>query len=402
MAQSHEFSLALYQSATDHLEVRVFDEYRITLDMLHPGSPWTFTCWSSSVGETAFRDLKRAVRLGARAVFSIDGAVQMAGPIETAEIAVDRERGAGLILSGRDAAGPAMDWDADPKLNLRGRAVGDVVADILNRVGVEVHPTTGAAAREAQGRPRSGGRGIAAHPRRQRVDLAHARPGEKAWALVQEVCKRVGLLAWVAPDPEALTGMWAVLDTPDYASAPVFAFRRVLRDGVVVRNDDLPDLLKTNHRVSIKDVPTRVEAFGRAARGDEPAARLRHVFENELLATYPEVVSPLPAHPRFLHARRARSVASAKQEAARVLADGMATFRTYTCTVQGHGQRVGGAMRLYTINTMATVEDPLSNIATARPMLITRVDLQGSRGGGQSTELTLGQKGAIQVTPEAA
>lgn len=409
MAQAHAFSLALYQSATEHLEVQVFHEYRVVVDMLRAGNEWSFTLWNSSVGDGAFRQLRRAVRLGARAVFSIDGAPQLAGPIEDAELMADRAGGLRLLLKGRDAAATAIDWDADPKVSVRGRAVGDVVADILNRVGIEVQPTTGAAATAAQGRPRSGGRGVAAHPRRQRIDLAHARPGERAWGLVQEVCKRVGLLAWVAPDPESLTGMWVVLDVPAYESAPVFTFRRVVRDGVVVANPDLPDVLDSTFRVSIRDVPTRVEAYGRAARGDEPAGRLRHVYTNDLLARFSEVVSPLPPHPRFLHGRRIRSLATAKQEAARCIAEGMAGFRTYACTVQGHGQRVGGQMRLYTVNTMARVEDGITSRHGAdeggprgEDMLITRVEFRGDRTGGQTTALTLGAKGAIPLVPEAS
>jgi len=399
MAESHAVTLSLFQSATEHVEVSVFDEYKITLDMLHAGNAWTFACWASSVGENAFRDLKRAVKLGARAVLSIDGAPQLVGPVEEARIKVDRAGGAALILTGRDVAGAAQDWDADPRVNLRGRAVGDVVHDLLGRIGIQAQFTDGASARAAQGRP--GRRRPAARPRRHPIDLAHARPGEKVWPLVQEVAKKVGLMAWVAPDAESYDGAWIVLDTPAYADAPVFTFRRALRDGVVVPNGPgVPDLLETEHAVSVKDVPTEVHAYGQAARGDEPAARVLYLLENDALPQYPEVARPVPTHPRWLHDPRATSLAHAKQAAARVMAEGMANFRAYTCKVQGHGQVVAGERRLYTVNTMATVEDPLSNLATPRPLLITRVEFARSRRDGQTTNLTLGQKGAIQIIPE--
>ena len=84
----------------------------------------------------------------------------------------------------------------------------------------------------------------------------------------------------------------------------------------------------------------------------------------------------------------------------------MAGFRQYECTVQGHGQVVDGAMRLYAVNTMARVRDDLCSSPTGAPldesMLITRVTFDGGRQSGTTTTLVLVPKDSISVIPQDA
>ena len=122
-------------------------------------------------------------------------------------------------------------------------------------------------------------------------------------------------------------------------------------------------------------------------------------FQNEGLAQSNLVISPLPPQPRFLHTKRSRDPATGEQEAKRIHAAAMKRFRTYTATVQGHGQTVIGDLYIYAVNSMAKVFDNL--IGLDEDMLITGVKFKGSRKPpGQVTELTLGTRGAIAINPD--
>lgn len=387
MASTHAFALAFRGGA----EITRFDGYRVGLSMLKAGNPWSFALWKSSDAR-AWRELTGG-KFGADVTLSIDGLPQLQGALEDGEIAVDRTKGVQIILSGRDVAATAIDWDADPRVALRDVPFETALSELLNRVGVPLKPITGAAARAvAQGRDRR----PAAARRRQRVDQAHARRGERVWQLVQSMARRLGYLVWVAPDPDF--GMTAVVDVPAYDSPPVFRFRRFYGpDGTTTADSNV---LESHFRRSIKDVPTHLYAHARAARGDQPGQRIQHVATNAELARWPEVRNPLPPHPRWLDARRCRTPAAAAQETRRQISEGMAHWREYTCVVQGHGQTVDGATRLYSLNTMAHVKDHESGLD--EDMLITDVEFRGSRGEGQTTALTLGTRGAIVVLPEAS
>jgi prophage tail gpP-like protein len=138
------------------------------------------------------------------------------------------------------------------------------------------------------------------------------------------------------------------------------------------------------------------EAAG-ASTPDGAATRttVRRGYQNDALARSPLVVNPLPPQPRYLHTQRAQSPATGQQEAARTAADAMRHWRTYTPTVQGHGQND----RVYAVNCMARVHDTLAQI-TDEDMLVTRVEFTGSRDAGQKTKVVLGTKGAIQLHEE--
>jgi prophage tail gpP-like protein len=100
----------------------------------------------------------------------------------------------------------------------------------------------------------------------------------------------------------------------------------------------------------------------------------------------------------LVRAERARTIAGARQEAARIVADENADFVTYEVTVDGHGQMVGGQMTLYQPNTIAQVTDTLADL-DRDPWLVTRVRFLGSRTGGKLTKLRMVPRGALVLTP---
>jgi prophage tail gpP-like protein len=443
MAQAHEVTLTLRSSGT---RLTVWDQYDIVLDLFEPGSPWTFTLWHSDAEDSAWRRLNAEVQEGAEILVAIDGAPQLTGRIEERRTKVD-DTGATLTISGRDLAGPALTWNADPRIVLRGRTVESALGELFNRVGIEVLVGANAnAAREVQTRARPGAHGAHAtsrrSTRRNRVDLSRARPDETVWQVAESICRKLGYMMWVAPSDLAASQLALVVDVPDYETPVLFAFERRVREGAVTQESKI---LASELVLSIRDVPTVVYAFGRAPRGDvrparhasaaqndrllsvqlsplsagglarlpdagaapapltasttSPAPATRLPYQNDGLARWPQVVSPLPPQPKFLHTRRALNPATGRQAAERFMSEAMRKFRLYTVTVQGHGQTIDGRMRLYAINTMARVYDRLSELD--EEMLIHRVQFTGGRDGGEVTRLTLGTKGAYVLQPEA-
>jgi len=63
--------------------------------------------------------LRAKVKLLDRVMLTIDGAPQLNGRIETIATRISRE-GATMEIGGRDLAGPALSWDADPTVRLKG------------------------------------------------------------------------------------------------------------------------------------------------------------------------------------------------------------------------------------------------------------------------------------------
>ena len=53
-----------------------------------------------------------------------------------------------MVISGRDLAGPALDWDADPTLTLTGIPLEQALQRVFAGVGLPVRITTADAARK--------------------------------------------------------------------------------------------------------------------------------------------------------------------------------------------------------------------------------------------------------------
>jgi len=405
-------------------EVDVFDRYTVSLDMMKAGSPWTVSMWRSATRATTWDVLRREVKAGENLTVAIDGAAQITGRIETIETHTSRE-GAMMIASGRDLGGVAETWDADPTVRLRGLALSDALTALFAPMGIPVLITDAAAARIVQAgtnraslgaqhsarRNTSAGthattRGVStAHARRraQPIDRSHPRAGERVWALAEEMCRRVGYLIWVAPSADG--GIACVVDVPTFTGADVYLFTLSADPTSRATN-----VLKGAEKLSIAAVPTEVNVYTGTTRGDLISNRSRSQTFNVGLGRTDVsrglIADPMPAQVRHIKSARARTLAAAAQEGERVVAEQMAGFRRYECTVQGHGQLVDGRMRLYAINTMSHVRDELCTSATGEPldesMLITSLRFDGGRGSGCTTDITLVPKDSIQVIPQEA
>lgn len=425
-----------------------WDRYTVRQDMFDAGVAWTFTLWYSRKVDALWETVKREVRVGEEVVFSIDGAPQISGRIERATIKVSRKGGMSLTISGRDTAGPAIKWDADPRITLYNRALPDVGKELFAQLGINLALLDAAGVREVQSRARPGARAPAKTTRHntRRVDLSHARPNETVWAVWSSITKNLGFMSWVAPTPDGTLGV--VVDTPNYKQPALFKLRRRLSAGVVTQDSNILD---SEFTVDISDVPTVVYAFSRPGRGDKRTARHRSIhvnsrfgdainndvtleflrydsgtgrvepptterwngedgprapqpitrqaFSNDGLSAWSCVALPMPPQPKFLHGRRARNPDTGAQEARRYMSQRMKDFRTVKLVTRGHGQVVDGEMRIFAVNMMATVDDELLDVA--EDMLIHAVEFEGGRKVGQTTTLTLGTKDMINLEPEA-
>jgi prophage tail gpP-like protein len=400
VSTAHTATLTLGATGT---MVDVWDEYALTIDMTSPGSPWTFAMWRSSARDTTWRTLAREVKLFDRATVAIDGAPQVSGRIETREVSADRSNGASLVISGRDIAAVAMSWDADPAVEIRNMALDDALVRLFDPLGLTVVITPAAEARNVQLHATQGARSAGRQRRRHVVDRAHPRPGEKVWQLADGMCRRAGFMLWSAPRAGGTVGL--VVDAPDYEQQATFRFERRLVD-----SDTNPaatgNILSGGESMSVRDVPTDVTVYGASQRNVGAGTRLKTPLVNDRLIrpaiTRGLVLDSIPAQPRHIQSQRARTLEATRAEAERTIAESMEHFRSYRCTVQGHGQTVNGRRLLYAVNTMAHVYDDLCLDTWEEPldedMLITRVEFRRSRKAGTTTALTLVPKGSLTVT----
>ncbi len=388
-AIQHELLLVI-----DQVPVEFWDGYAITLDMLRPGSAWTFTLWRTEGAGRTWTQLLALARIGAPVTLAIDGVVQLDGYLERREPRADAG-GAQLILGGRDISGSAIDAHANPTLSLRDTNLRDALERLIDPLGFTIelgagvdpmHASPGLRPPRRPARRRQSRRGA--------IDRFRVRAGETVWQCMESLCRKAGYLLWTAPGSTP-HDMVLRVDVPRTDGPERFQFlRELLPDGTVSQRSNV---LSGSDAIDTAGVPTEVTVFADTPRGDLQAARLARAVINDqfVIDLYTRA---LPDRPRYLVSARARSAAQAHREAVRILGDANANLRVYSATVQGHGQVVDGHMTLFQPNELCRVRDDITGTDLAG--LITRVEFKGSRGQGQTTELRIVPRGAIKVDPE--
>lgn len=388
----------------DGSELLAFDELDVSIDMLAPGSPWSLTLWYSEQTESAWKVTKTRARVEETVTVSIDGAVQLRGRIERASTRTSRD-GKTLTVSGRDLAARAMDWDADPRIAFRDRTLEEGLQRLFEDVGITPVIVDGARQVELQARPaRARAQRTSTTRRRTRrarpFDGFKVREGEKIWQVASQLCRRLGYMIWSAPAPA--NGQAAiVVDAPATSGEPLYALERRARpDGSCEGN-----ILESEYALDGSDVPTLVTSFSATSAHSADDAHGRVITVNTAYRDHPQVArrtfegsttSALLPKPRYIKPQRCRTVADAEKAAERVIAEAMADFEVYECTVRGWGQN--GV--LYAVNAVARLRDDTDLPPLDGHWLITRVAFHRSRAGGTTTRLRLVPLGAIRVYPE--
>lgn len=378
-------------SGDSERRVRVAGQYTFVLSFLEAGQAWTLTLWRSdragSNGWAALTDPDTGVKVGQRISVAIDGEVILTGRAETRELgdASDGHSGFSLVVSGRDLAGPAISFDADPTIALKGRPLDDALRALFRGVGLSVDISEHVDPEAAVLGLRTPRRGRSRPTRRTHpVDDTHPKIGERIWSIAERIVRRLGFRLWVAPGLDAARCA-LVVDVPKNGGAPLWHF---------VRGDE--GFLSGREVVSIREVPTAVTVFADAPRGSAAAAGLRREVTNGTLLTdeiTERVITELEPQPRYIESRTARSDDAARQEAGRAIAEANEGLRVYRTKRQGHGQ--GG--RIFAPNTIAALDDAACRCQGR--WLVTKVTFEGARDGGQTSQLELVPEGTISTEP---
>lgn len=380
-------------------------EVDVTIDMLSPGSPWTLTLpYSEGRGDpnTAWKQVQRKCLLEESIRLDIDGACQLRGRIETRKTRASRS-GASLTIGGRDVAARAIDWDADPTIQLRGMSLQAALERLFDDVGLRPEILSGEGAREIQSTPRRG-RSNNRRATRSTPTSLKIQPGERIWQVAEKLCRKQGYMLWCAPSfANAGAGrdsVGPVVDTPNETipadGAPYVLARLSNGDGTYRGN-----ILESDYDLSSANVPTLVTGFSRTRLNSDGDNSDRRAVVNQFLRDHPKVKPTRPLgllpKPRYIQGDRARSGDEIEKEAQKVIAEANANLEAYECTVQGFGQRG----KTYAVNSIVHLRDELEDPVLDGNYLITRVHFHQSRERGQITQLRLVPVGAIQVFPEA-
>lgn len=381
--------------------VNVWDQYTYRLSMVEVGVAWTFTFPFSEHAGSAWDDLLdpvTGIKCGHRITLAVDGDAVFSGIAETVKAGDDDPSKSPpvLVISGRDALGPAVSWDALPTLTLRGRAFGDAVQAVYQGVGIvadigaSVDP--GATVGRLRGSRARRGRMHARTARNEAVRASHPRIGERAHQVVERMARALGYRVWTTPvEGSGMTGV--IVDRPRTGAAQV----SLVRERVNGKITNASNVWAGARTTSIANVPSVITVFSDQQRGDNESDQIArevtngHLFTEDAAA---EVDFEAVQQPRYVQSRNASTEAGAQNEAARLLAEANEKFRTYDCTVLGH--RIGG--RLLVPNLLADVRDDIAKV-TGR-WLIVSVEGSGSREGAQRTKLSLLPDGALSLIPE--
>lgn len=400
-------------AARTGIELTNFDELDVSLDMLAPGSPWTFSLWHSDHSpraENRWRALRALCKQGETVRVAINDATQLHGQIDVVEVNVSAE-GESLTISGRDLAARAMDGDADPRLSLKGLLLPDALGRLMQDTWSEpAILVDGARQAEVQGRPqreraaRTASRTTARrspHPRTKKVDAFKISIGDKVWSVADHLCRRLGYLLWCAPH-EGSAGL--VVDVPVESGPTLYTLeRRQIANGVLGGN-----VLRWKYRLDGTDVPTHITAFASSRLSEHDDAHGRWVVVNTQYRDHPGVAhestlsSSLVPKPRYIEPRRCSTIAHIEKAAERLRAEAMADFETIEATVQGWGQGEGNHRVIWAVNTLVHVRDDTALPVIDGAWLCTRVAFHRSVARGTTTSLRLVPAGAIQVFPTEA
>jgi prophage tail gpP-like protein len=396
---NHEVRLTL----ADGTPLVGWPEVDVTIDMLSPGSPWTLTLhYSDDVSTGLWSLVQRRCLLEESVVLWIDGACQLRGRIEQRRDHISRA-GASVTISGRDIAARAMDWDADPTIQLRGLSLQDALTRLFQDVGLTPEILSGAGALEIQSTPRRTRSSSRRRAERATPTNLKVQPGERIWQVCEKLCRRQGYLLWCAPsfrDRDANhDAVGPVVDVPNETipQNPTLVFARLENGDGTWRGN----ILESDYDLSSMNVPTLVTGFAHTRLNSDGDTSDRRAVVNQFLRDHPMVRPTRPLgllpKPRYIQGERARGGDEVEKECQKVISEANANLEVYECTVQGFGQ----AGKLYAVNAIALVRDEARIPSLSQNMLITRVHFHQSRQRGQVSKVRMVPVGAIKVYPDA-
>ena len=219
-----------------------------------------------------------------------------------------------------------------------------------------------------------------------------AEPGATRWAIIEQLLKQVGMIAWSSGD-----GTTLIVGRPNYDQEPQW---RLFRPAPASKRTAEATVLGMGVKVSTADRYSRVIVTG-SSRGTAtnygPAVASRYGVA--LDSSGEAGVGGDFLEPKTLvQQMTVKSIAEAKELAAREMARRQAHAVVVAATASDHGQRIAGARArtTFTVDTMASVEH--ESTGTKGAFMVTSCTYTSNRRDGERTKLELLRKGA-ELTP---
>ncbi len=332
----------------------------------------------------------------------VNGASQVLGRIDKTRVGHD---GSVLSCEGRDYIADLVECNVDPNVKVAPKSqlddalLGamlpcaiDSVTDFENVLYSEV---------------RTGKKIKRSKRRRKKRPLQDYKP--KPGEGIYEFCNRLIARHGATIQPSSVRTE-VVIDSPDYTQEPLYN---------LVRTDDPTNSVKNNiiQGVAERDYskfPTYVLFVGNGGSPGKQSGgitklfkmlELAEAFNSEMGAILRNAIAPDrnraadPGAPGILYRllyhrdKEARTEDDLLFAAKRAIAERLKDTLAYTCTVKGHTNALTGAV--YSVNTMANVDDAMTNVH--EPLWIAKRTLRYSESEGALTDLELWRPESFQI-----
>lgn len=314
----------------------------------------------------------------------IDNVPIMTGFVDDRTLGVDEES---ITFYGRDKVGRLVQESA-PGLTFAGLDTHALIAKLASPWFTKVTPNAGRNRKVALGRGHKARPSNKPHRTHRTHRLTRTEPGQTRWQVIEEICSQAALLAWASGD-----GLELIVAKPDYDQAPQFRFFKPRSNSLRGAESTV---LGLGWRDSTGDRYSRVIVVGsgggtNAAYGKSVTSRYGEAKNNP--ATREGEGLDFTAPKRLVVQRDVVSAQAARDEAKLEMAKRDGAGHTVTVKAHGHGQVLGAnaAPTLFAVDTLASVED--ERTGTKGVYLITSVNFQSDRHGGEVTTLELVRKG---------
>jgi prophage tail gpP-like protein len=335
----------------------------------------------------------------------VNGATQVLGRVDKTTIGQD---GSVVKCEGRDYISDLVECNADPNLKVAPKdqledairnavlpCAIDSITDFENVLFAEVK--TGKKIKRSK-RKRN----------KRPLQDYKPKPGEGIYEFINRLVARHGATIQPSSDRTEI-----VIDSPDYTQEPLYTLIRTDDQANSVHNN----IVKAEAERDYSKFPTFVIFTGTSGEPGKASAGmtkfykmvdLAEAFSSEMGEILRNAIAPdrnRPADPgapgilyRLLYHRdkEARTPEDLEFAAKRAIAERLKDTLSYTCTVKGHTDPKTGAV--YTVNTMAEVDDALTNVHER--LWIARRTLRYSESEGAMTDLELWRPESFQIADE--
>ena len=200
-----------------------------------------------------------------------------------------------------------------------------------------------------------------------------AAPGESIMEVLERASRKVGMMIWQAADG---TG---IIARPNYAQAPLY---RLQLHPSTLDTASANNVKSWSHALTGRDTYYEYRLSCTSANTSNAYAANSH----HEIVQYDDTVA---LERRKITGGSGQNRAQAKIEFERDIQQRRFESVVLNYVVQGHAQDG----RLWQVDTLVAVDDRINNISG--DWYLTKRRFVGSRGGGQTTELTLHQKGVL-------